>query len=75
MTTLPDQSFSKPWHARLFVMTLALHEEGHFSWLEWSERLGQKIEQKQSASQSNIDDQYFDAWRQVLEDLLEEMQI
>jgi len=35
--------FAAPWEAQAFAMTLALHEQGAFSWKEWTETLAAVI--------------------------------
>src|SRR5262249_61204377 len=35
--------FREPWEAQAFGMTLVLHERGHFTWREWTDRLIDEI--------------------------------
>ncbi len=66
-----SRNFSEPWHARLFALTLALHESGMMTWPEWTDLLGAAIAESGPADAVNQDDQYFLAWRLALERLLE----
>ena len=35
--------FNAPWEAQVFAMVVKLHEEGHFTWPEWADILGEEI--------------------------------
>ena len=35
--------FTEPWQAQAFAMVVKLHENGHFTWVEWGETLGAEI--------------------------------
>lgn len=34
-----DPVFNEPWEARAFAITVALHQQGAYSWPEWAEEL------------------------------------
>lgn len=42
-----EPTFPTPWAARAFAMTLALHEQGQFTWPEWSEKLAEFVNRDQ----------------------------
>ena len=56
--------FAEPWEAQAFAMTVKLHEQGHFSWSEWAEMLGQEIKRAPDAP-------YYECWLAALERLVE----
>ncbi len=65
---LPDGEepvFAAPWEAHAFALTVKLHEQGFFSWTEWSQQLAQTI-------QSTHDRPYYENWLNALETLLAE---
>ena len=41
--TQPQPRFDAPWHARVFALTVALNEAGHFAWSDWAAAFGAKI--------------------------------
>lgn len=57
--------FAAPWEAHAFALTVKLHEQGLFSWTEWSQQLAQVI-------RSNDDTPYYENWLKALETLLAE---
>ena len=64
----PD-AFAEPWQAQAFALTVQMHEQGHFSWPEWSEYLGRQVSAAgDSASSSN--EGYYRLWLAALEQLL-----
>ncbi len=64
----PEAPFAEPWQAKLFAMTVALNEAGHFSWTEWAAVFGPKV-QNQAA------DDYWEAWSDALVTLLSDLGI
>ena len=58
--------FAAPWESRLFGVTLALHEAGHFAWDEFRARLIAEIARRER----DPDWRYYACWAAVLEDLL-----
>jgi nitrile hydratase accessory protein len=56
--------FAEPWEAQAFAMTVKLHEQGHFTWNEWAEILGQEIKRAPHAP-------YYECWLAALERLVE----
>lgn len=35
--------FNHPWEAKAFALVVQLHQQGHYSWPEWAERLSREI--------------------------------
>ena len=67
--------FQAPWEARVFSMTLALHQQGLFTWTEWTNCLGDAIStanRKGDAGQGNT---YYQHWLDALEIMLVEKQL
>ena len=61
--------FREPWEAQAFAMTLTLHEQGHFTWPEWAERLGAEITTAQADGDPDLGDTYYLHWLKALEGL------
>lgn len=61
--------FKEPWQAQAFAMTLALHEKGLFTWMQWAETLGQEIKRAQAAGDPDQGDTYYKHWLSALERL------
>ena len=70
--TRPEPAFAEPWHAQLFALTVHLNEAGHFDWSSWAEAFGATL--KRHGLQRDLDggDDYFHAWLEALETLLED---
>jgi len=64
--------FREPWEAQAFAMTLWLHEQGHFTWPEWAERLSTEITAAQDDGDSDRGDTYYLHWLKALEGLVAE---
>ena len=62
--------FREPWEAQAFAMTLTLHEQGHFTWPEWAERLGAEITAAQARGDPDLGDTYYLHWLKALEGLV-----
>ncbi|PIF77812.1 nitrile hydratase accessory protein [Variovorax sp. 54] len=62
--------FREPWEAQAFAMTLALHERGLFSWVEWAEALATQITAAQAAGDPDTGDTYYRHWLAALEGLV-----
>jgi hypothetical protein len=43
-----NPTFSEPWEAQAFALTLALHRKGVFTWNEWAATLGEEIKRAQA---------------------------
>ena len=55
--------FAAPWEAHAFALTVKLHEQGLFSWVEWSNSLGEAIA-------TNAEAPYYENWLKALESLV-----
>ena len=64
--------FQAPWEAQAFAMAVRLHEAGHFTWVEWAERLAREIKRAQSAGDPDRGDTYYHHWLAALEGLVAE---
>ena len=62
--------FREPWEAQAFAMTLALHERGLFTWVEWAEALAAQIAAAQAAGDPDAGDTYYRHWLAALEGLV-----
>jgi nitrile hydratase accessory protein len=62
--------FNLPWQAQAFAMTLALHERGLFSWVEWAQILSATIKEAQAEGDPDIGDTYYHHWLKTLEKML-----
>ncbi len=62
--TQPEAPFELPWHAQVFAMTVALNESGHFTWAEWSDVFGPRIQDAHS-------EEYWEVWLGALVILLD----
>ena len=67
----PNQAFREPWHAQLFAITIALHEDGVMSWPEWTGMLAEEIEGRTQEPGSDPEDEYYRSWQAALERLLQ----
>jgi nitrile hydratase accessory protein len=61
--------FDEPWQAQAFAMTIALHQCGLFSWVEWAEALSLEVKRPEAAADGS---DYYRHWLAALEKLLVE---
>lgn len=66
-----ERMFSEPWQAHAFAMTLRLHEQGLFSWAEWTSALVVQIEAAQTCDEAAPGDTYYEQWLSALESIVE----
>lgn len=59
--------FRAPWEAQAFAMTLALHQRGAFTWIEWAAHLNRAIREAQHAGDPDLGDTYYQHWLTALE--------
>ncbi|MCY4564798.1 MAG: nitrile hydratase accessory protein [Gammaproteobacteria bacterium] len=62
-----QRTFDEPWQAEAFALAVQLHEQGLFSWSEWSETLGEEIAKLAERGHEN----YFLCWLNAVERLVE----
>lgn len=68
----PDPVFAAPWHAQLFALTVHLNETGLFAWPDWASRFGATLARHGLDRELDGGDDYFNAWLETLESLLDE---
>ncbi len=64
-----DRHFSEPWQAHAFAMTLTLHQQGVFTWVEWAEALATRIRQARLDGDPDDGSRYYRHWMDALEQL------
>ena len=62
--------FEQPWHAEVSAVTVHLSEKNLFSWLEWTQTLGQHISTENTMRVINGSDDYYKVWLHALIELL-----
>jgi nitrile hydratase accessory protein len=67
--------FREPWEAQAFALTVALHEQGAFSWPEWSAALAEEIDAAQGTGDPDTGDSYYHHWLRALERLVAERRL
>ncbi|MCI5094724.1 MAG: nitrile hydratase accessory protein [Rhodobacteraceae bacterium] len=68
----PEPVFQEPWHAQAFALTVSLNESGAFTWADWVGRFSQTLKQHGLSKDLDGGDDYFAAWLETLEQVLEE---
>ena len=63
------EHFDAPWQAQAFAMAVAASEAGLFTWSEWSERLGARLNGPGTAQDGS---DYYEHWLATFEELLGE---
>src|SRR5881392_2577954 len=64
--------FREPWEAQAFAMTLALYEQGLFTWPQWAATLAAEIKRAQGAGDPDTRATYYYHWLNALERLVAE---
>ena len=62
--------FREPWQAQAFALVLKLHEQGHFTWAEWAERLNRAIATARAGGDPDLGNTYYHHWLAALENLV-----
>jgi len=62
--------FNAPWEAQAFSLVLALHEQGLFTWEEWTSELSQAIGRAQAFGDPDLGNTYYRHWLYALEKLV-----
>jgi nitrile hydratase accessory protein len=63
------QVFEEPWQALAFAIVVRLQGDGHFSWQEWTARLGGELKQ---AGPGDRAEDYYQHWLDALERLVQD---
>jgi nitrile hydratase accessory protein len=68
----PDDTpvFREPWEAQAFAIVVALHQQGLFSWSEWSQALISQIAAAQTTQIPDNGETYYQHWLTALEALV-----
>ncbi len=64
--------FREPWEAQAFSMTVMLHQQGHFTWKEWTECLGAEIAGAKERGDPDLGDTYYLHWLAAIEKMVAE---
>ncbi len=64
--------FREPWEAQAFSMTVMLHQQGHFTWKEWTECLGAEIAGAKKRGDPDLGDTYYLHWLAAIEKMVAE---
>ena len=62
--------FREPWEAQAFAMTLALYEQGLFTWTEWAAALSAAIKRAQTSGDCDDGSTYYQHWLAAIEQLV-----
>jgi nitrile hydratase accessory protein len=62
--------FRAPWQAQAFAMTLALYQQGLFTWPEWAQALAQTIRSAPAQPEEDAGDAYYRQWLETLEGIV-----
>lgn len=62
--------FREPWQAQAFALVLKLHEQGHFTWAEWAERLNRAISAARAGGDPDLGNTYYHHWLAALEGIV-----
>ncbi len=64
--------FAEPWQARAFALAVKLSEQGHFTWKEWADTLGNELKAAEDRGKPDDGSQYYFHWVAALERLVTE---
>jgi len=62
-----EPTFSAPWEAQAFAITVSLHAAGLFTWDEWAKTLSGEIDRAQQQGDPDRGDTYYRHWQKALE--------
>jgi nitrile hydratase accessory protein len=62
--------FAGPWEAQAFALAVKLSEQGHFTWKEWTETLGEELQSASSRGEPDDGSHYYEHWLAALERLV-----
>lgn len=69
MTTADTPRFDQPWHAQVFALTVALSEQGAFTWPEWTNHFSAELARRGQDRPQDGSNDYYTAWLATLETL------
>ena len=64
--------FAEPWQAQAFALAVRLSEQGYFTWIEWSEALGEQLQAAANRGEPDDGSRYYEHWLAALERLVTE---
>lgn len=64
--------FAEPWQAQAFALAVKLSEQGHFTWKEWADTLGNELAAAAARGKPDDGSQYYFHWVAALERLVTE---
>jgi nitrile hydratase accessory protein len=67
--------FAEPWESRAFGVTIALHQDGLFTWDEFKDRLIAAIARWEAEHPDGEGYRYYACWLDALQTLLDERQL
>ena len=67
--------FREPWEAQSFAITLALYEQGLFTWNEWTDALVAEIRRAQDAGDPDTGETYYLHWLAALERIVADKRV
>ncbi len=67
--------FAEPWESRAFGLTIALYQDGLFSWDDFKDRLIAAIARWEAANPDGDGYRYYACWLEALQTLLDDQQI
>jgi nitrile hydratase accessory protein len=70
-----ELAFAEPWESRAFGVTIALHQDGLFTWDEFKDRLIAAIARWEDAHPDGEGYRYYSCWLDALQTLLDDRQI
>jgi nitrile hydratase accessory protein len=62
--------FAEPWEAQAFALAVKLSEQGHFTWKEWTETLGEELRSASNLGEPDDGSHYYEHWLAALERLV-----
>jgi len=62
--------FAEPWQAQAFALAVRLSEQGHFTWTEWTEALGEQFRAAAERGEPDDGSRYYEHWLAALEQLV-----
>jgi nitrile hydratase accessory protein len=62
--------FAEPWEAQAFALAVKLSEQGHFTWKEWTETLGEELRSASKRGEPDDGSRYYEHWVAALERLV-----